>query len=105
MPFSYLAFLRDDFRMSTWLLVGAAFQGALCLVLPTYLAYLPTFLILASRVTVYITTNYGITHNSSMDRVVIGRQTAQIPNENGSYPEKGAEKELTVLILGARSNQ
>ena len=105
MPPLNLAYLRDDLRMSTWLLIGAAFQCVLSLVLPPRVACVPTLLVLFWRFAAFLTTCQGITHNRNLDRVVVGRHTAQIPHEDGSSPEKAAEKELTVLVLGARSNQ
>ena len=48
---------------------------------------------------------YGLTHNIYMDGVKKGKWIAQIPNEDGSFPEKAADKDMVVFLLGTRSNQ
>lgn len=100
-----LTFLRDDFRMTTWLLTGAALQCLLFLMLPKYVALLPSLLLVAARVATTGLISYGILHDPILDRVKKGRFTAQIPHEDGSAPEKAGEKEVVILVLGARSNQ
>jgi hypothetical protein len=100
-----LAFFRDDFRMTTWLLSGAALQSLLFLLLPTYVALLPTLLLISARITTFVLISHGSMRDPSFDKVKIGRLTAQIPCEDGSAPEKPAEKEVVILVLGARSNQ
>lgn len=105
MPVPNLAFFRDDFRMSTWLLIGAALQCLLSLSLPTHVALLPALFVLGARAVTFVLISHGTIRNPSFDRVHIGRATAQIPHEDGSPRTEAAEKEIVVLILGARSNQ
>lgn len=35
----------------------------------------------------------------------MGKFSAQIPGRDGVMPKKGAEEDVTVILLGARSNQ
>ncbi len=100
-----LTFFRDDFRMTTWLLSGAALQCLLFLLLPTYVALFPTLLLISARIATFVLISHGMMRDPSFDKVKIGRLTAQIPYEDGSAPEKPAEKEVVILVLGARSNQ
>lgn len=47
----------------------------------------------------------GLTRNTNMDDVVMGKFSAQIPGKDGVMPKRGAEEDVTVILLGARSNQ
>lgn len=100
-----LSFFRDDFRMTTLLLAGASVQCLLFLLLPTYVALLPTFSLIVLRIFTFILISSGILRDPSFDSVKLGRFTAQIPHEDGSAPKNAAEKEVVILVLGARSNQ
>ena len=97
--------MRDNFSTSTWLLFGACLQSALVLSLPRFIALMPAFLCLIWRVLESTLMAYGITHNLYMDGVKEGKWTAQIPNDDGGFPEKAANKDMVVLLLGTRSNQ
>ena len=105
MASSTLAFIRDQFRLSTWLLIGACLQTLLLLLLPARIASFPAAILLASRVIKTTLMSKGFIHDMSLDNVLLGRRTAQIPNEDGSFPERAADKEVVVFIVGARSNQ
>ncbi len=100
-----LSFFRDDFRMTTLLLTGAAIQCLLFILIPTYVALLPASLLITARIATFILISHGILHDPSFDNVKLGRLTAQIPFRDGSAPEKAGEKEVVILVLGARSNQ
>lgn len=98
--------LRDNLKLSTWLLLGALLQGIASLVLPKSYALLPVVLILLQRALDMILACYGVTHNSHMDDVLPGRFTAQIPGHHGAPPPtKPAEHDVAVVLLGLRSNQ
>lgn len=47
----------------------------------------------------------GYIRNTNMDGVVRGKFSAQVPGRNGVLPERGAGEDVTVILLGARSNQ
>ena len=100
-----LSFFRDDFRMTTLLLTGASVQCLLFLLLPTYVALLPTLSFIMLRVFTSILIDFGVLRDPSFDSIKLGRFTAQIPHEDGSAPKNAAEKEIVILVLGARSNQ
>lgn len=48
---------------------------------------------------------FGYIRNTNMDDVVWGKFSAQVPGRDGMLPEKGAAEDVTVIMLGARSNQ
>ena len=102
---SLLAVIRDQFKLSTWLLIGALMQSLLYHLLPLRIASLPAAILLALQVIKTTLMSKGLLHDTSLDNVLPGRRTAQIPNEDGTMPDKAADKEVVVFILGARSNQ
>ena len=105
MPASLSIFLRDDFTLTTWMLIGACIQSILFLVLPLYVAVLFTGIFSAARIVKFVLTSRKILVDPDLTHVRYGRYTAPIPSENGSLPLKASEAEVVVFILGARSNQ
>lgn len=108
MPFgnmpSYLLLFRDDMRLSTWILCGAAIQSLLFIALPHYLALLPAMLTLGVRVVLSILRNEGFLPYDGAKGVVPGRSTAQIPNSDGTFAATASAKDVCVFIISARSN-
>lgn len=47
----------------------------------------------------------GLIRNTNMDYVIMGKFSAQIPGRDSVMPRRGAEEDVTVILLGARSNQ
>lgn len=98
--------LRGNFKLSTWLLLGALLQGIATLVLPKSWALLPVVLLLLQRTIHTILACYGLTHNPHMDDVLPGRFTAQIPEKDGGPPPtEPAEQDVAIVLLALRSNQ
>ncbi|MCJ1388763.1 hypothetical protein MMC18_001612 [Xylographa bjoerkii] len=104
MPLPPLTFFRDDFRMTTWLLLGAFIQTLLVLSLPRLLALLPATVILSSRFVIATLKNNGVLRNERADGVAYGRMTTQIPNEDGTSSTKPGGKEICVFVLAMRSS-
>ncbi|KAK1753167.1 hypothetical protein QBC47DRAFT_348657 [Echria macrotheca] len=96
--------LRDNFSLFTWLAIGAFFQGLSTLILPPRYALLPTVGYLTYRLLHTGLMYLGLVRNPSMDDVVMGKYTAQIPGRDGSPAQKPSEQDITVIILAARSN-
>ena len=101
---NYLLYFRDDMRLSTWILWGAFFQSLLGLFLPRHVAFLPTATVLVSRLAMAILRNEGFLPDNSEFNVRHGRLTAQIPNEDGSFPTAATAKDIVVFIIATRSN-
>lgn len=101
---NYLLYFRDDMRLATWILWGAFLQSLLGLFLPRYVAFLPTAIVLATRLATASLRNGGFLPNDSQDNVRHERLTAQIPNEDGSFPRAAAAKDIVVFIIATRSS-
>lgn len=99
-----LAIIRDDLRLTTWLLVGASLQSLLLAFLPVRIAVLPTFSILASRIIWTALMLAGLVHDTTLDKTVRGRQTSRFP-AGTTLSEKASDEEFVVFIIGARFNQ
>lgn len=98
-------FLLNNFTISTWLIVGATLQSVLCLTLPRNVALLPAVILLLSRLVNGALVTKGFLRNKYLDGVYMGRWTASRLNDDGSVPEKSADKEMVVFVVGAHSNQ
>jgi hypothetical protein len=48
---------------------------------------------------------YGILPNRYMDDVVLGKMSAQLPDETGDFGNKVSHGTVVVMILSSRSNQ
>ncbi|KAL8829244.1 MAG: hypothetical protein Q9191_002118 [Dirinaria sp. TL-2023a] len=101
-------FLRDQFTITTWLLLGAVLQ-ALLVALPirTLYAVAPAVTLLVWQVVDALMMSFGLKRNIYMDNVVQTKCTALVPDEQGSFSRasvgKGGEG-VCVFILGFRVN-
>lgn len=100
-----LKHFQDDLRMSTWLLIGASLQAILVLLLPRRVALAPAPLLIIYRVILFLLTRQGLLKDDSLKGAHIGRTSTQVPGTNGSLSGKPSDQEVTVMILGAQSNQ
>lgn len=96
---------KEDFRLTTWLLIGASLQSVLLLVLSRNLAILVTAFVLGSRMVAGVFRTYGYLHDPSTEGVRYGNHTVRFPNEDGSIPSKPSEKGVVMFVLGVSSNQ
>jgi hypothetical protein len=101
---SKLASYRDDFRVEIWLLIGAFLQTISFLVIGR-LALLLTGALLAYQIGFFILQDQGILKSNVADNVHMGRWGTQIPLRDGTPSGGPGEEQVTVFILGARSNQ
>jgi hypothetical protein len=108
-PFSTIADqhgLRDNFRTSTWILIGASLQ---CLLLalpirPSY-ALLPALLLLGYRFANGLLMCFGIISHPYADGVILGKASVAIPE---SYDIDGTKKDdggVCVIMLFGRCNR
>lgn len=96
---------RDNFKLTTWMALGALAQGVASLVLPARYALLPVVCLLLHRLVRTALMAGGVLPNRQMDGVVMGKFTAQIPAADGSLPTEPADQDVAVILLAARSNQ
>lgn len=101
---NYLLFFRDDLRLSTWILLGACLQSLLVLLFPRFVALLPAFTVLVTRIIIGALKNEGLLSHTGFDKVRLGRTTAQIPNQDGSFSATPADKDIVVFIIATRSS-
>lgn len=96
--------LRENFSVSTWLLLGALVQSAIVFVIPRLYALLPVFLVLAARFADSMAITYGFKRNHYLDEAIIHRVSPQIPDEDGNFHEESSKEKVVVFMLGAKSN-
>lgn len=98
--------VRDNFRTTTWLCIGACLQVILLLCMPSrFYALLPAFAVLGFRICDVLLMAAGLKHNQYMDGVRNGKFCAQIPDASGRFSAEPADAEVCVMMLGVRSNQ
>jgi hypothetical protein len=92
--------------LSTWLLIGAALQSVIFLILPHALYMtLPVILVLLFRAASTALQVYGCAPNPNIENVVPGRVSAQIPDMNGQFSGKPSGEDIVVMFLNTKSNQ
>ena len=101
---NYLLYFRDDMQLSTWILWGACLQSLLVLLLPRPVALLPAATVLTGRIILSSLRIWGWLPSSALKKVSLGRTTAQIPNDDGSFPATASAKEICIFIIITRSN-
>ena len=97
--------LRDEFKLSTLVYIGAFLQALLFMVAPHRLVAMPALLVMAGLITKNMLIRFGRIRDPSMDRVYVGRTTAQIVDDDGSVPETPGDKGIVVFLLGACTNK
>ncbi|KAE8374535.1 hypothetical protein BDV26DRAFT_300191 [Aspergillus bertholletiae] len=95
--------IRDNFTLSTWLLLGGILQGLAVMLFGIY-ALIPTILILLYRTTDHLLMAANVTRNRYMDDVVRTKFSAQAPDANGAFGKELASESIVIFHLGARSN-
>ena len=98
-----ISLIRDDLQLTTWLSLGACLQSFLILLLPAKYAMLPAAAVVGYRFTKTALMTVGLIHDTTQDKVLQGRFTAQLPPVGSE--QKKADEEMVVFIIGARSNQ
>lgn len=73
------------------------------LLLPIRLAVLPPFLILAFRAIYVVLQEQGVLANPRLNGVIRGRHTAQIPNDDGTFSDKPADKDIVIFVLATQT--
>lgn len=100
-----LSVLRDDYKLSTWLYLGAFLQAMLLIIYPSRVVAIPALLMIAYRVAKNLILRCGIVRDPSLDKVRQGKTSAQVINRDGTIPERPSDKDIVVFILGARANE
>lgn len=97
--------IRDQFPISTWLLLGGLIQGIAHIVLPyrNIVLVLPVVLFLFYKALTTILVLTGIVPNAQMKDALLYRTVPVYPNEKGVY-EKAGDTTVCAILLGVVSN-
>ncbi|KLJ11854.1 hypothetical protein EMPG_13001 [Blastomyces silverae] len=95
--------IRDNFTISTWLLVGGLLQGV-AVALLGYLTLLPAAAVIAYRISDNLLMAFGWTKNRYLSNVLLTKFTAQMPRSDGSFGSTIADRPLVVFLLGTKSS-
>ncbi|KAK5992142.1 putative monooxygenase [Cladobotryum mycophilum] len=96
--------LRDNFTISTWLAFGAVLQGIVAFFFNPLYAVAPVLLLLSYRGAKTLLVTLGIMRNTQMDDVLMGKHSVQVPDRDGNAPTKPSQENISIIMLGARSN-
>lgn len=99
-----LAYIKDDFTLSTWLYLGAFLQSILFIIYPYRIVVVPSVLVVIYRTLFTLLMQHGIIRNPLRDEAIMGRYSAQVVNADGTVPAKMAENQIVVFILGSSVN-
>lgn len=94
-----LAVIRNNFALSTWLLLGASIQSLIFAILPPRVAVLPSFCLLTLVLAKNLLITGGYLKNPYLAAAYKGKATVPLRED-----EEGGDK-VAVFILGASSNQ
>ena len=93
--------LRNNFTLTTLLLIGACAQSLITLILPFRYAFLPAFTFLIGQIISTAAASLGYIKNPYMSNVRVGKHTAQIPNADGTISQQASDKKVVVFMIGA----
>ncbi|EXJ93283.1 hypothetical protein A1O1_01675 [Capronia coronata CBS 617.96] len=96
--------LRENFELSTWLLLGALLQSIVVFVVPPRYATIPLILVLGTRAANAMAITWGWKRNHYLDEAILHRTSPQIPDEDGNFHQNSAEEKVVVFLLGAKAN-
>ncbi|KAJ9601947.1 hypothetical protein H2200_013506 [Cladophialophora chaetospira] len=96
--------LRENFALSTWILVGAFLQSLVVFIIPRFYAVLPSVVILGARLAETLAITYGWRKNHYLDDAILHRVSPQVPDEDGNFHEDSAREPVVVFMLGAKVN-
>ncbi|KAI1503397.1 hypothetical protein F5X99DRAFT_375123 [Biscogniauxia marginata] len=96
--------LKDELSLPAWLAVGAAAQFAVSLFAPTGYALVPTVITFCILTINFVAQYVGLFSNTYLKDANLGRWSVLFPNEDGSRPEKFADKPVAIFLIGIRCN-
>lgn len=94
-----LAIIRNNFSLSTWLLLGAFIQSLVLVILPPRVAVLPPMCLLTLILAKNLLITGGYLKNPYLAAAYRGKATTPLQED-----AEGGDK-VAVFILGASSNQ
>ncbi|PGH10526.1 hypothetical protein AJ79_05454 [Helicocarpus griseus UAMH5409] len=95
--------IRDNFTLTTWLLIGGLLQGIAITAFGS-LALLPTAMAIAYRTADHLLMLAGWKKNRYASEVLLTKFGAQMPSSDGTFGSTPADRPVVVFIIGAKSN-
>jgi hypothetical protein len=103
---SDVVLLRDNYGLSTWLLLGACLQGLVAIISPSLLyALLPACLVLGSRIINVFLQCIGLRRNLNMDQVIKGKFSIHHPDVEGRLVGEPAQQGPLIVYCKSASSQ
>ncbi|OAP65601.1 hypothetical protein AYL99_01573 [Fonsecaea erecta] len=102
-----IALLKDNFSVTTWLLMGGAIQILLSFIFPRSYAAFPVLLFLAWNIIDAFLMHFGLKKNIWAEGVIDGKWSVAYPSEGEKevvHGNPGENGPGAVMILGARCN-
>ncbi|RKK07031.1 hypothetical protein BFJ65_g18198 [Fusarium oxysporum f. sp. cepae] len=97
--------LRNNFRISTWILAGACAQSLLVCLAPHAWSLAPAAVLLGWRLADTLLMVLGVSKNRYLDDNIPGKWAVHFPDSTtGEFSEEPADADVCVIILAARSN-
>ncbi|KAH6663747.1 hypothetical protein B0J14DRAFT_608988 [Halenospora varia] len=97
--------LRDNFKLSSLIIIGAFLQALLFLVYPSRIVTLPVLGIITYSIFEFLLQYSGTLKDPFYVRVRRGRRTARVVNVSNIAPNNAKSQGLVVFILGVRLNE
>jgi len=99
--------LRDNFNLSTWILVGCVIQSLFSFIFPRSYAAFPAILLLGWGIVDAFLMHFGLKKNIWYEGVIDGKWSVAYPGPGETedvHGKPGDNGPGAVMILGARSN-
>ncbi|ORY10725.1 hypothetical protein BCR34DRAFT_601859 [Clohesyomyces aquaticus] len=93
-----------DFRISSWLLLGATLQGLTLVLLPKRIALLPPLFILLYRIILAFLIASGRLPNELDEGVIHVKTSSQFPAADGTLTAPRSGSSIVVFILGSHNS-
>ena len=104
-------YIRSQFSISDWLVIGSCFQALIILISPysVALSLAPNFILAAFKIARTILVTRGLIANPYMNGVRIGRTTAVFPEGDGGFDRKKDDSfggdGVCIMLLSTKCNQ
>lgn len=93
---SDITLLRDNFSLTTWILIGACLQSIFLSFFPFRYACLPAIVILSWRTMSVILQTIGVCENPNMKDVILGIFSVHHPTDLGKLEGDPSQKPMIV---------
>ena len=96
--------IRNSLSLSSVLLIGGILQSMLAFFVPSYYVLLPALTILLGRVAYTALVTFHLLPNPYLKDSILSRASAQVPDAEGNFSDRGASEKVVCFHLGSKSN-